>query len=282
MGSNSFKQPDRQTLTKPSLGDRRAGHAAPSSSCTSHGWQLNGSFQQIGFPSPITTGALYLTGCLHRSGSRWVGSKFSLTVPRRERRLRSTGEGSDPRDLRFRRFLAMALLVGLLLVLVPSPTSAQGTDRGSRLVEEPSPGPEVFGWAIELRRTGIGPCRASTPARCYTTCTLVVPGPGQARLTRIRTYMWALGTSFVGFQLRAKLIERGQPAAHRPVVDTRCRTLPGRRGVTELLMDTRNISGLVDVTTQWDIQVEYRFDRSGGLSDVVRLDRWGPVNLHCP
>ena len=47
-------------------------------------------------------------------------------------------------------------------------------------------------------------------------------------------------------------------------------------------MDTRNISGLVDVATQWDLQVEFRFDRSGGLSDVVRVQRWGPVNLHCP
>ena len=46
-------------------------------------------------------------------------------------------------------------------------------------------------------------------------------------------------------------------------------------------MDTRNISGPVDVTTQWDIQVEYRFDRSGGLSDVVRVRRGGPVNLRC-
>ena len=46
-------------------------------------------------------------------------------------------------------------------------------------------------------------------------------------------------------------------------------------------MDTRNISGLVDVATQWDLQVEYRFDRSGGRADVVRVQRWGPVDLTC-
>ena len=177
--------------------------------------------------------------------------------------------------------LAVSLLV-CLLVLVPSPTSAQSADRGSRLVEESARIRHVFGWAIEIRPTGIGPCRDSTPAPCHShVYNFSCPAPGQARVTRVRTYMWALGTSFVGFQLRAKLIERGQPARTVPWSTPDVEHFPGRRGVTELLMDTRNISGLVDTATQWDLQVEYRFDRSGGLSDVVRVQRWGPVDLTC-
>ena len=183
------------------------------------------------------------------------------------------------------RWLTMALLVGLLLVLVPSPTSAQsaqGADRGGGVTEKAARAQSGFGWGIELRRTGIGPCRPSTPAPCSgfvynTSC----PTAGQARLTRIRTYMGAFGTAYVGFQLRAKLIERGRPASTAPWSTPDVTHFPGRSGVTERLMDTRNISGPVDVTTQWDIQVEYRFDRSGGLSDVVRVRRGGPVNLHC-
>ena len=185
------------------------------------------------------------------------------------------------------RLLAVALLVSLLLVLVPSPTSAQGAGRGGGVAGESARQSarvnSGFGWGIELRSTGIGPCRPSTPAPCSgfvynTSC----PAPGQARLTRIRTYMHAFGTAFVGFQLRAKLIERGRPASTVPWSTPDVEHFPGRRGVTERLMDTRNISGLVDVATQWDIQVEYRFDRSGGLADVVRVRRGGPVNLHCP
>jgi hypothetical protein len=181
------------------------------------------------------------------------------------------------------RLLAVALLVGLLLVLAPSPTSAQSADRAGGAAEESARASSGFGWGIELRRMGIGRCRPSTPAPCSgfvynTSC----PTPGQARLTRIRTYMRAFGTAFVGLQLRAKLIERGQPARPVPWSTPDVAHFPGRRGVTERLMDTRNISGPVNVSTQWDIQVEYRFDRSGGLSDVVRVRRGGPVNLHCP
>ena len=188
---------------------------------------------------------------------------------------------------RFYRVLGVALLASLLLVLVPSPASAQGPGRGGGVAgesaRESARASSGFGWGIELRSTGIGPCRPSTPAPCSgfvynTSC----PAPGQARLTRIRTYMGAFGTAFVGFRLRAKLIERGQPASSVPWSTPDVAHFPGRRGVTERLMDTRNISGSVDVTTQWDIQVEYRFDRSGGLADVVRVRRGGPVNLHCP
>ena len=185
------------------------------------------------------------------------------------------------------RLLAVALLVSLLLVLVPSPTGAQGAGRGGGVAgesaRESARSSSGFGWGIELRSTGIGRCRPSTPAPCSgfvynTSC----PVPGQARLTRIRTYMRAFGTAYVGFELRAKLIERGQPARTVPWSTPDVEHFPGRRGVTERLMDTRNISGLVDVATQWDIQVEYRFDRSGGLADVVQVRRGGPVNLHCP
>ena len=185
------------------------------------------------------------------------------------------------------QLLGVALLVSLLLVLVPSPTSAQGAGRGGGVAGESARESarvnSGFGWGIELRSTGIGPCRPSTPAPCSgfvynTSC----PAPGQARLTRIRTYMGAFGTAYVGFQLRAKLIERGRPASTVPWSTPDVEHFAGRRGVTERLMDTRNISGPVDVATQWDIQVEYRFDRSGGLADVVRVRRGGPVNLHCP
>ena len=185
------------------------------------------------------------------------------------------------------QLLGVALLVSLLLALVPSPTSAQGAGRGGGVAgesaRESARVSSGFGWGIELRSTGIGPCRPSTPAPCSgfvynTSC----PAPGQARLTRIRTYMGAFGTAYVGFRLRAKLIERGQPASTVPWSTPDVEHFPGRRGVTERLMDTRNISGPVDVATPWDIQVEYRFDRSGGLADVVRVRRGGPVNLHCP
>ena len=181
------------------------------------------------------------------------------------------------------QLLGAALLVSLLLVLVPSPTSAQGAGRGDGVAGESAGASSGFGWGIELRSTGIGPCRPSTPAPCSgfvynTSC----PAAGQARLTRIRTYMGAFGTSYVGFRLRAKLIERGRPASTVPWSTPDVEHFAGRRGVTERLMDTRNISGAVDVATQWDIQVEYRFDRSGGLADVVRVRRGGPVNLHCP
>jgi hypothetical protein len=180
------------------------------------------------------------------------------------------------------RLPAVALLAGLLLVLVSSPTSAQSAGHGRGLVQESARVQSDFGWGIELRPMGIGPCRPSTPTPCsgfvYTTS---CPAPGQARLTRIRTYMWAYGTPFVGFKLRAKLIEQGHAASSVPWSTPDVEHFPGRRGVTERLMDTRNIAGPVDVTTLWDIQVEYRFDRSGGLPDVVRVRR-GPVDLHCP
>ena len=196
----------------------------------------------------------------------------------------TTGEGFRWRAIRRSyQLLGAALLVSLLLVLVPSPTSAQGAGRGGGVAGESARENSGFGWGIELRSTGIGPCRPSTPAPCSgfvynTSC----PAPGQARLTRIRTYMGAFGTAYVGFRLRAKLIERGRPASTVPWSTPDVEHFAGRRGVTERLMDTRNISGPVDVATQWDIQVEYRFDRSGGLADVVRVRRGGPVNLHCP
>ena len=184
---------------------------------------------------------------------------------------------------------ALAVVAALLLTATASAgaapasaDSAQSADRGAGHVEESARAPSGFGWGIELRRTGIGPCRPSTPAPCsghvYTTS---CPAAGQARVTRVRTYMGAYGTSFVGFQLRAKLIERGQPARTVPWSTPDVEHFPGRRTLTERLMDTRNISGLVDAATQWDLQVEYRFDRSGGLSDVVRVQRWGPADLTC-
>ena len=86
------------------------------------------------------------------------------------------------------------------------------------------------------------------------------------RLTRIRTYMGAVGTDFVGFRLRAKLIEQGQAREHPSQWSTPdVENFPARQGVTERLMDTQqHLRGRWTRALQWDIQVEYRFDRSGG------------------
>jgi hypothetical protein len=193
--------------------------------------------------------------------------------------------GTEGRGRRSAGALVAALLLAATASTGAAPASAesaQTADRGRGVVEESTRAQSGFGWGIELRRTGIGPCRPSTPAPCsghvYTTS---CPAPGQARLTRVRTYMWAYGTAFVGLQLRAKLIERGQPAHTVPWSTPDVEHFTGRTTVTERLMDTRNISGLVDTATQWDLQVEYRFDRSGGRTDVVRVQRWGPVDLTC-
>ena len=183
---------------------------------------------------------------------------------------------------------AWVLVAALLLAATATgaaPASAESTGSapsGRGVVEESTRAASGWGWGIELRRTGIGPCRASTPAPCSgfvynTSC----PAPGLVRLDRVRTYMWAWGTSFVGFKWRAKLVERGRPASTVSWSTPDVERFPGRRVLTERLMDTRNISGLVDGTTQWDIQVEARFDRSGGLSDVVRVWRWGPADMSC-
>ena len=181
----------------------------------------------------------------------------------------------------------MALLVGLLLVLVPSPTSAatvesaQGGGGDAAPAEVSGRTRSDFGWGIEIRRAGLGPCSPSTPAQCYGFVYNVgCPAPGQARLNRIRTYMGAVGTEFVGFRLRAKLIPRGQAASSVPWSTPDVASFPSRPGLTERLMDVRNISGTVDATAQWDIQVEYRFNRNGGRPPIVRVRR-GPEDFDC-
>ena len=104
----------------------------------------------------------------------------------------------------------------------------------------------------------------------------------QFRLTRIRTYMWSVGGEYSGYRLRAKLVPHDGPARLVPWSQADVEGFMGRPGqVTSKLMDNRFRSVLADTANEWDIQVEYRFDR-GGLADIARIERWGPVPFHCP
>ena len=85
--------------------------------------------------------------------------------------------------------------------------------------------------------------------------------------------MWAVGSRFVGFRLRARLIEHGQPASTATWSTADVATFPGRPQGRILLMGTSNISGPSDLSKEWDIQVQYRYKRSGGLPDIVVTKR---------
>ena len=181
------------------------------------------------------------------------------------------------------RRVAVAALVAMVVVLVASPAGAQSAGAGTAPAEESARAASNWGWGIELRQSGIGPCRDSTPAPCVgVVYNRACPpsAPGQVRVTRVRTYFGAVGTNFVGFQLRAKLIEHGMPASTAASSTPDVEHFPARQGLTELLMDTKNISGLVDATARWDLQTEFRFDRRGGLSDIVRVRR-AEVDVTC-
>jgi hypothetical protein len=173
------------------------------------------------------------------------------------------------------RLTAGTLVIGLLLTLVATPTGAQSTGSASS-AQEATRAASNWGWGIELRQAGPGPCRNATPAPCSGFLyNYVCPpaSPGQFRLVRIRTYMGAVGPNFVGFRMRAKLIEHGQPASSVAWSAPHVVNFPARQGVTERLMDIRNISPLVDDSDRWDTQVEYRFFRRNGLPDIVRVLR---------
>jgi hypothetical protein len=174
------------------------------------------------------------------------------------------------------RVLAAGLATVLVLTLSGVAEAESAGSAGPTASSPAAPGTEAaanYSWGVEFRPSGLRPCSPATPARCFGfaydwTC----PTPGSFRLTRIRTYMGAIGERFVGFRLRARLIEHGQPATGVPWSVADVETFPGRPLAKLRLMDTRNISGASDVTVDWDIQVQYRFDRTG-LPDIVAAPR---------
>ena len=141
--------------------------------------------------------------------------------------------------------------------------------------------PRAGYWAIgiELRASGPAPCDPATPAPCtsyvYSWRCL---SPTEFRITKIQTYMAVAGREYIGLELKARLLRRNQPAtgAWRSDVER----FAGRNTATRRLMVVRDVGGRVGTEDRWDLQVQFRIDRTGARPDIVRGGR-EPISIDC-
>ena len=137
-----------------------------------------------------------------------------------------------------------------------------------------------WGYGIELRASGPAPCSPATPAPCtgyvYSWRCL---SPVEFRVKRVESYLEVAGPQYVGVELRARLVRRHQSAAGTPwTIDAE--HFPGRATTTSRHLTAVDVGTPVETTPRWDLEVQFRFDRSAGRPDVVRTTR-SPIAIDC-
>ena len=141
--------------------------------------------------------------------------------------------------------------------------------------------PRAGYWAIgiELRGSGPAPCDPATPAPCVGfVASRRCLSPVEFRITKIQTYMAVAGQEYVGLELKARLVRRNQPASGPWTNDVE--HFPGRDTATRRLMVVRDVGEPASTDERWDLQVQFRIDRSGTRPDIVRGNRV-PITVDC-
>jgi hypothetical protein len=151
----------------------------------------------------------------------------------------------------------------------PARTASGLAGAGTGSPDTAAEGSGGFYWGAELRNGRLYPCSASTPAPCSGFFWRVAcPIYGVVRVTSVETYMGAEGRQYVGYTLRARLV-RNAPSASVPWVDV-TRSRQPTAGFSQRFMVVRNVSDSVPTRWNWTLEVQLRWDRSGGQQDVVR------------